>query len=136
MKEAPSHMEPRNRAGSYVRQPGANRAFFLRGMTAVSNEAVDTARGILQLRETHRAAITKHLGRAAANGHKVLEQLYRNPILSVKGVQAITGTTYAAANQLVARLTALGIFKEITGFSRNRRFRNEPYVDLFSDATD
>jgi hypothetical protein len=34
---------------------------------------------------------------------------------------------------LVARLTDLGILKEVTGHARNRRFRYEPYVLIFAD---
>jgi hypothetical protein len=47
-------------------------------------------------------------------------------------VKEITGTTYAAANTLVSRLAALGILLEMTGFTRNRRYRYEPYVRLFA----
>ncbi len=108
-------------------------AFFLRGVAEVSSEATETARRILLMREEHRTAITAYLGRAAGNGHRVLETLFDRPIVSVAAVEAIAGTTYAAANSLVARLTDLGILAEITGNARNRRFRYEPYVRLFSD---
>jgi len=111
-------------------------AFFLRGVTEVSREATETARRILLLREEHRAAITERLGRAVGNGHRALESLFDRPIVSVKAVQEITGTTYAAANTLVARLEQIGILTEITGFQRNRRYRYEPYVRLFQDEPD
>lgn len=106
--------------------------FFLQGVIEVSGEAAATARNILLLREQHRTAITDQLGRAAGNGHLVLESLYRRPIVSVHDVQAITGTSFAAANNLVARLEALEILLEVTGHRRNRRFRYEPYVRLFT----
>lgn len=108
-------------------------AFFLRGVTEVSGEATETARRVLLMREQHRAAIAAGLGRAAGKGHLVLEALYLRPIVAVGDVQALTGTTFAAANQLVARMTELGILREITGYARNRRFRYEPYVRLFTD---
>lgn len=108
-------------------------AFFLRGVAEVSAEATDTARRILVLREEHRSAITAKLGRAAGNGHRVLESLFDRPIVSVAEVQALTGTTYAAANALVRRLVGLGILEEVTGFARNRRFRYEPFVRLFTE---
>jgi Fic family protein len=108
-------------------------AFFLRGVVEVAGEATDTARRIQLLREQHRASITEKLGRAAGNGHRVLESLYDRPIVTVADVRALTGTTYAAANTLVARLTELGILAEMTGYSRNRRFRYELYVRLFTD---
>lgn len=109
-------------------------AFFLLGVAEVSAEATETARRILALREQHRAAITEQLGRAAGNGHKVLESLFDRPIVSVAEVQALIGTTFAAANNIVSRLSRLGILHEVTGYTRNRRFRYEPYVRLFSEA--
>ena len=109
-------------------------SFFLRGVAEVSAEATDTARKILALREEHRAQITSHLGRAAANGHKVLEQLFDRPIVSVNEIEDLIQTTYTAANTLVTRLEDLGILREITGQKRHRRFRYEPYVQLFGDV--
>ena len=111
-------------------------AFFLRGVAEVSNEAAHTARQILLLREKHRLAITERLGRAAGNGHRVLEELFERPVVTVKDVQRITGTTYVAANQLVSRFVEIGILVEMTGYTRNRRFRYEPYIALFRDDGD
>jgi len=107
--------------------------FFLRGVTEVSEQATETARRILQMREEHRSAIAENMGYAAGNGHRVLETLFERPIVSVKDVEGITGTTYAAANQLVKRLEGLGLLEEITGQARNRRFRYAPYIRLFTD---
>lgn len=108
-------------------------AFFLRGVIEVAGEAATTAQRIQRLREQHRNAITERLGRAAANGHRVLEKLYDRPIVSVQDVQQLIGTTHAAANTLVRRLVELGILVEITGYARNRRFRYDLYVRLFLD---
>jgi Fic family protein len=109
--------------------------FFLRGIVEVSAQATETARRILALREVHRSQITDHLGRAAGNGHKVLERLYEHPIVSVAEVRKLTGTTNPAANQLVGRLVERGILSEITGRKRHRRFRYDAYIKLF-DAPD
>jgi len=136
-----SHYFKRNRSEYYdrlqaVRDRGAWEewlAFFLRGVAEVSHEATETARRILALREEHRAAITERLGRAAGNGYRVLEQLYERPIVSVGDVQELIGTTYPAANQLVAKMVEAGILHEFTGQSRNRRYRYKDYIDLFSD---
>jgi Fic family protein len=120
-----------------VRDHGAWEAwlgFFLRGVVEVAIEAAETARRILQLREQHRTAITEKLGRAAGNGHKVLESLFDRPIVAVNDVRKMTGTTYAAANSMVSRLAELGVLSEMTGYARNRRFRYAPYIALFNDA--
>jgi Fic family protein len=107
-------------------------AFFLRGVAEVADEATETARRVLLLRERNRMEITDGLGRAAANGQRVLESLFDRPIISVGEAKQLTGTGFAAANQLIARMTELGILREITGNARNRRFRYEPYVRLFT----
>jgi Fic family protein len=110
-------------------------AFFLRGVAEVSAQATETARRILLLREDHRTRITEHLGRAAGNGHKVLESLYDRPIVAVTDVQALLGTTYAGANQIVSRLASLGVLTEVTGQKRHRRFRYDAYIRLFDEPT-
>ncbi|HKV97884.1 MAG TPA: Fic family protein [Gammaproteobacteria bacterium] len=111
-------------------------AFFLRGITDVSHQATETARRILALREEHRARITHHLGRASGNGHKVLERLYQMPIMSVADVRKITGTTNPAANELVRKFVEQGILAEYTGQRRNRKFRYQTYIELFSGDAD
>ena len=110
-------------------------AFFLRGIASVSREATETARRILALREDHRTAVTTILGRAAGNGHRVLESLYQHPTVSVAKVQELTGTTYTAANSLVSRLVTLGVLQEATGNKRNRVFLYAPYIAIFGDNT-
>ena len=106
--------------------------FFLRGIVEVAAQSADTARRILQMREEHRMAITARFGRAAGNGHKVLETLFDRPIVSVADVQRLIGTTYMAANTTVARLEEVGVLQEMTGHARNRRFRYAPYIALFN----
>ncbi len=110
-------------------------AFFLRGVVTVSAEATEMARRILALREEHRLMLTSGLGSSAGKGHQVLESLFDRPIVSVSQVAALTQSSFPAANTLVARLVALGILVEVTGFARNRRFRYEPYVRLFTEDT-
>lgn len=111
-------------------------AFFLRGIAEVSQEATDTVRAVLALREKHRRLITDKLGRAAANGHCVLEYLYKHPIVRVSHVQNWIGASYPAANNLVARMANCGILEEFTGHSRNRAFRYRDYIQLFHKGTE
>jgi Fic family protein len=107
--------------------------FFLSGVKEVSQQATETAREILSLREMHRQSITDRFGRAAGNGHRVLEHLYGHPIVAVSEVQELIGTTYPAANDLVAKFVDNGILNEITGNTRNRRFMYQSYFQLFNN---
>ena len=111
-------------------------AFFLRGVADVSGEATETVRRILSLRERHRTLVTERLGRAAADGHRVLERLYRQPFVTVGGVQGVTGTYYPAASRLVARLVEIGLLEEITGDRRNRVYRYSSYMQVLEDGPD
>lgn len=108
--------------------------FFLRGVTEVAAQSAETARRILLMREEHRAAITGRFGRAAGNGHKVLESLFDRPIVSVGDIQRLLGTTYTAANTAVSRLVDVGVLQEATGQARHRRFRYAPYIALFDET--
>ena len=108
-------------------------AFFLRGVTEVAAEAAATAAAILRMREDYRARITDRLGRAAGNGHRVMDKLFDHPIVTVATVREWLGVTPAGANQLVGRLVDLGLLREFTGYARNRRFRFEPYLRLFEE---
>jgi Fic family protein len=109
--------------------------FFLNGVVQVASEATETARRVLRLRESYRTTITERFGRVAGNGHKVLESLFDRPIISVENVVALTDTSFASANGLVARMVEAGIVVEMTGFARNRRFRFDSYVRLFDEGT-
>lgn len=118
-----SHYFKRHRQAYYDRLQAVRLAgdwegwleFFLRGVIDVAGEATETARRIIQMREQHRTAITERLGRAAGNGHRVLETLFDRPIIGVNDVKQLTGMTFAAANNLVARLVDVGVLHEMTG---------------------
>ncbi|MDE0078621.1 MAG: Fic family protein [Caldilineaceae bacterium] len=109
-------------------------AFFLRGVVAVSEQSTDTVQRILALRESHRRVINDNFGRAAGNGHRVLEHIFSHPVVSVDDVQELIGTTYQTANNLVARLVEYGILREFTGQARNRAFIYQSYLELFHEA--
>jgi Fic family protein len=108
-------------------------AFFLDGVADVSREATQTAAAILRMREDYRAQITDRLGRAAGNGHRVMDRLFDHPIVTVATVRHWLGVTPAGANNLVRRLEDVGLLREITGYARNRRFRFDPYLRLFEE---
>ncbi len=136
-----SHFFKRERAEYYNRLQAVRDAgdwegwlaFFLRGVTDVSREATRTAASILTMREDYRARITRELGRAAANGHLIMDRLFDHPVVKVQTVRDWLGVTPAGANNLVNRLVEVGLLREITGYARNRRFRFDPYLRLFEE---
>lgn len=108
-------------------------AFFLRGVAEVANQAAQTAAAVLRMREEYRNRITERLGRAAANGHRIMEKLFDHPIVTVAIVRKWLDLTHAGANNLVNRLAEAGVLREITGYARNRRFRFDPYLRIFEE---
>lgn len=107
--------------------------FFLRGVYDVATEATATARKVVNLREQHRSLIAREFPRGAGTATRLLEFLYERPITTVKLVADRLGQTYAAANNLVGKLTELGILREMTQRERNRRFVYDEYLGMFAN---
>lgn len=105
--------------------------FFLQGIIEVSKKASKLARRIIDLREKHRNVITENFGRAAGNGHRLLERLYVNSVVSVTGVQQMLNISYPTARNLVKRMQENEILREVTGQRRNQVFCYQDYIDLF-----
>ena len=105
--------------------------FFVKGVAESATEAAGMIRNCATLAREHREAISAGLGHAVGRGLRVFGRLTTEPVATVSEIQAITGTSYVAANQLVARLVDMGILDEVTGYRRNRRFQYGPYVRVF-----
>lgn len=136
-----SHYFKANRAEYYehlqdIREQGSWEAwlrFFLRGVADVSREATETARAIVSLREAHRNKIINELGRVAGNALKVHEALFRFPLVSVNPIAEMLDVSFTSANKLIERMVELDILVEATGNARNRVFRYQDYINIFSD---
>jgi cell filamentation protein, protein adenylyltransferase len=107
--------------------------FFLTGVAAVSREAEQTARRIVGLREQLRQAAQS--ADMSVNAFKLLDHLFEQPIINVKAAQNLLKVSFPAANGMIADLQKVGVLTEITGGRRNRLFRFDPYLDLFTDMS-
>jgi hypothetical protein len=52
------------------------------------------------------------------------------PVLDVRLAQALTETTFQAANTAISRLVDLGVLRELTGQRVNRLFSCAPVLEL------
>lgn len=104
--------------------------FFLTGIEETSIQAVETAREILAMKHEHESLIEGELGRRAGSGHKLLDHLYRQPVVNVSLVASLLRSTFPPASDLVTTFERLGLLTELTGQKRNRFFRYTPYVEL------
>jgi Fic family protein len=105
--------------------------FFLRGVYEVSQASTTTARAILQLRENHRDLIIEKMA-SSTNGFKLLDHLFEVPIITIRAAEKFMEVSYVTASSIIKQMEELGILKEITGQQRNKVFRYEPYLELFS----
>jgi Fic family protein len=106
--------------------------FFLRGVAEVSQSATETARAILDLREKNRQTIIEDATNVAANGLKLLDYLYSQPVITVRNVQVVLPSAFRTANKLVEQFVKLGLLEEMTGQKRNRVYIYKPYMNLFN----
>ncbi|MCL4374548.1 Fic family protein [Patescibacteria group bacterium] len=105
--------------------------FYLEAVMVTAEKAVTTSRKIIKLREedTHKVA---SLGRSSGRGIRLLNYLYKKPLITIRGVEKVVGLKNPNALNLVSKLEKIGILKEITGKSRNRIYSYDGYVKLFS----
>lgn len=104
--------------------------FFLSGIVDTAQHGLTTFKAIRELRQEYQDKILT-LGSRAKNAQELLRFMYSMPIVNVKLVEIGLDMNFATANRLLKSLTDLGILKEVTGFSRNRLFVLEEYLNLF-----
>jgi Fic family protein len=107
--------------------------FFLRAIARAAQDSCDVLQRVIALREQHRHEVCAQFGRVVPQALGVVDALIARPMLSIKDIIELTGTSFPAANELAQRLVRAGILAEITGQARNRRFRYAPYVRIFID---
>ena len=134
-----SHYLKRNRSEYYdrlmaVRESGNWEGwlkFFLRGVAETAEDATQTARAIVVLRERHRTLLQERgLG---VNSQRLLDLLFHRPILNVGLVAEQLHVTFATANRLIDQLVQHDIITEVTGHRTHRRFSYAPYLALFEE---
>ena len=108
-------------------------AFFLSAVTSSATHAAHTAMEITRIHAIDRELVVSSGG----NKHdiRLLDALYSQPIVNVAWVERELNVSKVTANRIVARLESLGILRETTGFSRNRRFRYDSYLRIFEAMT-
>jgi Fic family protein len=71
------------------------------------------------------------LGRRGINAKKVVDYLYKRPVIDAENIRKITGLSSPSSYKLISDLENLDILKEITGSQRGRRYVFEQYLKLF-----
>lgn len=109
--------------------------FFAEAVIVTANQAVETARQLLDLSSQDRDKISG-LGRAAASTLQVHRALMEHPIATSGSLVEKTGITPATINKALGHLEQLGIVKELTAQKRNRLFSYADYIEIMNRGTE
>ena len=109
--------------------------FFLDGVAATAQSAVDTAHRLLALFRDDAARI-QALGRAASNALRVFDTFRDRPLATLNALTARTGASYPTVARAVGALERLGILREITGRKRERVFAYARYLAILNEGTE
>lgn len=107
--------------------------FFLNGVVETSKKGIYTLDKIIRLQNDCQEKITK-LGRRAKLGNELLKILFATPIVNVNKIVKELSVTFPTANAIISDFEKAGIFKEVTGYARNRLFSFVDYIDLFKNS--
>jgi Fic family protein len=105
--------------------------FFLEGVRATAEEASTSIRAINRMREEHHTRIREQS--SSANASRLLDLLFRRPIINAPVVSRELAIAFNTATRLVNQLESLGMLVEMTGSQRNKRYQYAPYLKLFLD---
>lgn len=106
--------------------------FFLTGIIETAQKGVRTFDKILQLQKKLDIEL-KELGIRSGDALKVIEQLYKRPVINAKLVSKIIEKSMSPAYSLITELEKRKILKEITGGERDRVYVFEEYINLFKN---
>lgn len=104
--------------------------FFLVGVIETAKKGVNTFDEILKLK-TNVELNVQTLGSRANNAQKIVQYLFKHPMIEVDKVVEITGVSKRTAYNLIDDLEQLEIIKEITGSKRGKLYVFDAYLKLF-----
>lgn len=109
--------------------------FFLKGIAEVSDEAINSAKQILAMKDEHALKIN-HQFKNPSNGLKLLEKLFESPLVTINKVAEILGVSYPTASSLVKDFCDIGLLRSSSQVQRNKRFSYFEYVNILQAGTE
>ena len=94
--------------------------FFLRGVAEQSRDATARAKRLQDLQTTWREAVTH--ARSSALLLRLVDHLFRSPVITVPAVRDLLGVTYPAAKANIEKLVQAGIVEPFDVASYGRRY--------------
>ncbi|HIH45427.1 MAG TPA: Fic family protein [Candidatus Methanoperedenaceae archaeon] len=109
--------------------------FFLRGVGETSQEAANTAREIIRLKDELVARLYEN-SVSSIHAVRLLDLLFETPVISTGEVGNKLHVSGVTANELVRRFVKIGILREVTGKQRYKKYMFRDYVDLIGRGTE
>lgn len=106
--------------------------FFLKGVIETAQNGVNTFSLLMKLQQDDETLIKNNMGSRSANALNVVNQLYKDPIITASSVSKLLDITPASSYSLLASLLEIGIIEEITGAKRGRIYAHSKYIRIFS----
>jgi len=104
--------------------------FFLVGVIETAKNGIVTFDNILQLQKQIDIDI-QSLGSRALKAKKVIDYLYKRPMITADKVSEIASISMPSSYKLISDLEKLKILKEKTGGQRSRIYMFDNYLKLF-----
>jgi len=105
-------------------------AFFLDGVIESARSGKEKFEKIMVLRSNYVDRVVR-LGRRAKRANELINEMYKNPVVNAHSASKILGISQSNAYQLINALVDEKILKEVTGFSRNRMYILDEYLQIF-----
>lgn len=105
--------------------------YFLEGVSQTAENSAQTLKKIIDLKTDLEKNKLLSLGKRTKTANEFLYFLFHNPVITSAVLQKEMKITAKTANSLIDAFIGLNILKERTGYSRNRIFVFDKYVELF-----
>jgi Fic family protein len=108
--------------------------YFLIGISDTSVEAANSAREIIQLKDKLIAELYKN-SIASIYAVRLIDLLFKTPLISTKEIIDKLKISKEAANELVKKFEKIDILKEITGKQRYKKYSFKQYIEIIARGT-
>lgn len=105
--------------------------FFLTGVIETAQKSIETFQQIIKLRNDIEFNQLITLGKKQGDGKRLINELYKQPIMDGLQIAEVLGVHPSTANRLISDFQKLGILEELTGYKRNRIYAFTKYIRLF-----
>lgn len=100
--------------------------FFLEGVAAQAQDAIERSHRLLDLREAYRQSVKAP--RAPARFLGAVDELFSRPVTTVRALAKSLGVGYQIASRYMRQLEAAGIVRETSGRRRDRVYAAEEII--------